>query len=134
MRKSILIVDDEELTLMVTENILQRQYDTYRALSGPEGIEMYEKHRPNMIISDLMMPGMTGFEMLEELRKKFGRAIPIIFMTAYESEENELKSLTSGAVDFIRKPLKADVLLKSVNSIMDGMDQVRNQGTGMIRF
>ena len=82
----------------------------------------------------LMMPGMTGFEMLEELRKKFGRAIPIIFMTAYESEENELKSLTSGAVDFIRKPLKADVLLKSVNSIMDGMDQVRNQGSGMIRF
>ena len=125
-RKKILIVDDEELTLMVTENILSREYDTIRALSGEEAIELYEKHHPDMILSDLMMPNMTGFEMLDALRKKYGRSIPIIFMTAHESEETELKSLTSGAVDFIRKPLKADVLLKSINRIMQGMDQVRH--------
>ena len=128
-RKKILIVDDEELTLMVTENILSAQYDTARALSGEEAIALYEKDRPDIILSDLMMPNMTGFEMLDELRKKYGRQIPIIFMTAHESEENELKSLTSGAVDFIRKPLKADVLLKSVNSIMERLDMAR-QGRG----
>lgn len=123
-RKKILIVDDEELTLMLTENILSQRYDTQRALSGQEAIDLYEQSKPDMILSDLMMPNMNGFEMLEILQERHGRKIPIIFMTAHESEEVELQSLTSGAVDFIRKPLKADVLLKSVNSIMDRLSGI----------
>ena len=127
-RKKILIVDDEELTLMMTESILSREYDTVRALSGKEAIELYEEHMPDMVLSDLMMPEMTGFEMLDAMHQKFGRAIPVIFMTAHESEENELRSLTSGAVDFIRKPLKADALLRSVNSIMQRLEEARKFG------
>ena len=127
-RKKILIVDDEELTLMMTENILSREYDTVRALSGKEAIALYSEHNPNLVLSDLMMPEMTGFEMLDVMHQKYGRAIPVIFMTAHESEENELRSLTSGAVDFIRKPLKADVLLKSVNSIMQRLEAARQSG------
>ena len=123
-RKKILIVDDEELTLMLTENILSQRYDTQKALSGQEAIDLYEQSKPDMILSDLMMPNMNGFEMLEILQERHGRKIPIIFMTAHESEEVELQSLTSGAVDFIRKPLKADVLLKSVNSIMDRLSGI----------
>ncbi len=124
MSKKILIVDDEELTLMLTERILSAQYDTVKAMSGEEAIGLYEKEQPDMVLSDLMMPGMSGFEMLEALRERFGR-IPIIFMTAHEGEETELKSLTSGAVDFIRKPLKADTLLKTVDTIMDRLEQAR---------
>lgn len=127
-RKKILIVDDEELTLMMTESILSREYDTIRALSGKEAIELYGEHMPDMVLSDLMMPEMTGFEMLDAMHQKFGRAIPVIFMTAHESEENELRSLTSGAVDFIRKPLKADALLRSVNSIMQRLEEARKFG------
>ncbi len=123
-RKKILIVDDEELTLMLTENILSQRYDTQRALSGQEAIDLYEQSKPDMILSDLMMPNMNGFEMLKILQERHGKKIPIIFMTAHESEEVELQSLTSGAVDFIRKPLKADVLLKSVNSIMDRLSGI----------
>ena len=66
MSKTILIVDDEELTLMMTEGILSNQYRTLRALSGEEAIELYEQYKPDMIISDLLMPGMNGFEMLED--------------------------------------------------------------------
>ncbi|MBQ9632539.1 MAG: response regulator [Lachnospiraceae bacterium] len=124
-QKTILIVDDEELTLMLTEGILSKEYNTLRALSGEEGIRLYGEHHPDMVLSDLMMPGMSGFEMLEKMREQYGRAIPIIFMTAHEGEETELKSLTSGAVDFIRKPLKADVLLKSINSIMERLEMAR---------
>ena len=126
MSKKILIVDDEELTLMLTERILSAQYDTVKAMSGEEAIGLYEKEQPDMVLSDLMMPEMSGFEMLEALRERFGR-IPIIFMTAHEGEETELKSLTSGAVDFIRKPLKADTLLKTVNTIMDRLEEARRQ-------
>ena len=124
MRKKILIVDDEELTLMMTEGILSGQYDIVTATSGQEAIDLYATAQPDMVLSDLMMPNMTGFEMLEALRAKYGR-IPIIFMTAHEGEENELKSLMSGAVDFIRKPLKADALLKSVTTIMDRLDAAK---------
>ena len=117
--KTILIVDDEELTLMLTENILSGQYNTLRALSGAEAIELYGMHHPDMVLTDYMMPEMNGFEMVEKLHEKYGRRIPVIFMTANEDEETEFASLSHGAVDFIRKPLKADVLLRSINSIME---------------
>ena len=126
MSKTILIVDDEELTLMMTEGILSNQYRTLRALSGEEAIELYEQYKPDMIISDLLMPGMNGFEMLEVLKERHGRRIPIIFMTASEGEETEFQSLRHGAVDFIRKPLKADVLLKSVNTFMEAVERMRH--------
>ena len=125
MEKTILIVDDEEMTLMLTESILSSQYNTLRAMSGEEAIRMYGEHKPDMVLSDFMMPGMNGFEMLEEMHKQFGRRIPVIFMTANESEETEFESLAHGAVDFIRKPLKADVLLKSINSIMQRLEQAK---------
>ena len=125
MNKTILIVDDEELTLMLTEGILSGQYQTLRALSGQEAIDLYETHHPDMILSDLLMPEMNGFEMLTKLQERHGRRIPIIFMTASENEENEYESLRHGAVDFIRKPLKADVLLASIRSFMERMDKIR---------
>ena len=100
--KTILIVDDDELTLMLTEKILSAQYNTLRAASGPEAIELYGENHPDMVLADYMMPDMDGFQMLEKLHEIHGNRIP-----------------NHGAVDFIRKPLKADVLLKSVNTIMD---------------
>ncbi len=123
MRKSILIVDDDELTLMLTENILSGQYHTLRAMSGEEAIKVYGEFHPDMILADYMMPEMNGFEMVKKLREQYGRRIPVIFMTANEDEETEFESFSYGAVDFIRKPLKADVLLKSINSIMDRLAQ-----------
>lgn len=121
--KTILIVDDEEMILMMTENILSGSYNTMRALSGQEAIDLYREHKPDMVLSDIMMPGMSGIEMLAKMKEEFGRHIPVIFMTASEDEEAELNSLVSGAVDFIRKPLKADALLKSINTIMERLEQ-----------
>ena len=117
--KTILIVDDDELTLMLTEKILSAQYNTLRAASGPEAIELYGENHPDMVLADYMMPDMDGFQMLEKLHEIYGNRIPVIFMTSSEDEETQFQSLNHGAVDFIRKPLKADVLLKSVNTIMD---------------
>ncbi len=125
MSKTILLVDDEEMTLMMTEGILSSQYNILKALSGQEAIDICENTRPDMIISDYMMPGMNGFEMIDIIREKHGRSIPVIFMTANENEETEFMSLGKGAVDFLRKPLKADVLLSSVNSIMTRLDAMR---------
>ena len=123
--KRIMVVDDEEMILMLTQNILSSNYEVVCAGSGQEAIDKYGLVQPDMVISDLMMPGMDGFEMLSKMREQYGRHIPIIFMTAHEGEENELKSLTSGAVEFIRKPLKANALLTTVNGIMARLDAAR---------
>ena len=126
MNKTILIVDDEELTLMLTESALSVKYNTIRALSGEEAIKQYVLYQPDLVVADVMMPGMDGFEMLAEMKNRFGRRIPIIFMTANETEETEIKGLQYGAVDFMRKPLKPDQLLGSVNSFIERMEQIKN--------
>ena len=124
--KTIMIVDDEEMILMLTEGILSNSYNTVRASSGQEAVRMYEFYKPDLILSDLLMPEMTGIEMYEEMKKKYGRNIPIIFMTASEAEEAELQTMTSGALDFIRKPLKADALIRSINGIFERLDKMRS--------
>lgn len=124
--KTILIVDDEEMSLMLTESILSAKYKTMRALSAREALDICEKQKPDMILSDLMMPEMNGFEMVDILHDRYGKGIPVIFMTANESEEAVFQGLGKGAVDFLRKPLKANVLLDSIDSIMSRLDAMRN--------
>ena len=123
--KTIMIVDDEDMILMLTEGILSSTYQTVRASSGEEAVELYGSSKPDLILSDILMPGMSGIEMYEEMKKRYGRNIPIIFMTASEEEEAELQTMTSGALDFIRKPLKADTLLKSIHTIFDRLEKMR---------
>lgn len=122
MAKTIMIVDDEDMILMLTEGILSRNYDVICARSGQEAIEKYGVHHPDLILSDILMPEMTGLEMLTKMREQYGRRIPTVFMTASEDDEAELNSVMTGAVDFIRKPLKADVLLKTVGTIFERLD------------
>ena len=126
MDKTILIVDDDEMTLMLTESILSTKYKTLKALSGREALEICETTHPDMILADLMMPEMNGFEMVDLLHEKYGKTIPVIFMTANESEEALFQGLGKGAVDFLRKPLKANVLLESIGNILAGLDAIRN--------
>ena len=95
--KKILIVDDEKITLRMTEHILSSQYETICAQSGRDAIEIYRRERPDLILSDL-----------------YADSIPIMFMTADKSDDAESRGFESGAVDFIRKPFRADVLLKRV--------------------
>ncbi len=122
--KKILVVDDDEIVRMQTRGILSRKYEVVMADSGEAAIELYRKEKPDMILSDLMMPGMDGFQMVETLREKYDLIIPVMFMTGLSSDESEEKSLTNGAVDYIRKPFKADVLLRRIDNIMDNMERL----------
>ena len=122
--KKILIVDDEKMILMVTKKILSDTYETVCASSGAEAIELYEKEKPDMILSDLLMPEMNGFEMHKALEEKHGTHIPVMFMTADESSEIEGKGFELGADDFIRKPFRPDVLLKRVENIIGNIELI----------
>ena len=78
-----------------------------------------------MVLTDLMMPEMDGYELHRILQEKSAGSVPIMFMTADESEESESKGFEAGAEDYIRKPLRPDVLLRRVGIIMDNLDRIR---------
>ena len=123
--KKILIVDDMMVSLMMTENMLADNYETFCASSGKEAIEIYRKEKPDMVLSDLRMPGMTGYELQLALQEEYHKIIPFMFMTADHDEETESKGFDNGAMDFIRKPFRPDVLLRRVANIMQTVEQIQ---------
>lgn len=122
--KKILIVDDMIVSLMMTENMLCGHYITFCASSGSEAIEIYRRERPDMVLSDLRMPGMSGYELQQMLQKEMQTTIPFMFMTADPDEDTETQGFENGAMDFIRKPFRPDVLLRRVGNILQTVDQI----------
>ena len=123
--KKILIVDDMEVSLMMTENMLAGTYETFCASSGLEAMEIYRKEKPDMVLSDLRMPGMSGYELQLALQEEYHEVIPFMFMTADHDEETESKGFDNGAMDFIRKPFRPDVLLRRIGNIIQTVEQIQ---------
>ena len=123
--KKIMIVDDEKISLMMTNHILSSAYATVCASSGDEAISLYKKEKPDMVLSDLRMPGMTGYELQQTLQKECDEQIPFMFMTADTDEETESKGFENGAMDFIHKPFRADILLKRVGNILQTVEKIQ---------
>ncbi len=121
----ILVVDDEEMMLMLARRILSQRYEVVTAATGEEAIEIFERERPDMVLTDLMMPEMDGYELHRILQEKSSVPVPIIFMSADESEETESKGFELGAEDYIRKPVKPEVLLRRVGNIIEHLDKIR---------
>jgi len=115
-KHKILIVDDEKISLRMTNHILSSEYETICATSGKEAIDIYIAERPDLVLSDFRMPKMDGFTLQKNLQKQLGRQIPFMFMTSDKDDETEIKGFANRALDFIRKPFRADVLLKRVSN------------------
>ena len=112
--------------LMMTENMLAGQYETFCAQSAKEAMEIYRKERPDMVLSDFRMPGMTGYEMQIELQNEFHAKIPFMFMTADKTDEVESQGFDNGAMDLIHKPFKPEVLLRRVANILQTVGQIQD--------
>ena len=123
--KKIMIVDDEKISLMMTNHILSSTYDTVCASSGEEAIALFKKEMPDMVLSDLRMPGISGYELQQTLQKEYNEQIPFMFMTADTDEETESKGFENGAMDFIHKPFRADILLKRVGNILQTVEKIQ---------
>ncbi|MBR2179351.1 MAG: diguanylate cyclase [Selenomonadaceae bacterium] len=120
----ILVVDDDKLMLMITSRMLAKRYEIISALSGAEAVKLFESEKPDMVLSDLLMPEMDGYELHKILQTKSVEPVPVMFMTADERDESESKGFEVGAVDYIRKPFKADVLLRRVDNILMNLDKI----------
>ena len=124
-RKKILIVDDASFMRTAVKHMLDEFYDTVSAASGEEAVALYDAEKPDLVITDLIMPGMSGLELRQKLQETHEDLAPVIFMSADENEETEIAGLESGA-DFIRKPFKKPVLLRRVGNIIGQVDKIRD--------
>ena len=124
--EKILIVDDAAFMRKVTGGMLSDKYQVISAASGVEALALCETEKPDLILSDLIMPGMTGLELQSVLHEKFGEQIPLILITADDREETEARGLEGGAMDYIRKPFTKAVLLRRVDNILCQMRQMRD--------
>ena len=111
--QKILIVDDEHMMLMLAKRVLSEKYELVTASDGNEAVEIFDKEAPDMLLTDLFMPGMSGSELKEELRRRSGRNIPTLYMTG-AVDEGEIDG------EYIIKPLDAEELLRKVEKVMKG--------------
>ena len=117
---TILIVDDDAINRRLLEGILKpKAYETMVACSGEETLRMVELRAPDLILLDVMMPGMNGFEVAERLKAdpRF-RNIPIIMVTALTDRESRLTALNNGAEEFLNKPIDRAELLIRVRNLL----------------
>ncbi|MDR1460283.1 MAG: response regulator [Campylobacteraceae bacterium] len=102
---SALIVDDDKLTRdMLRQGLKEYFGDFYEAKDGLEGFETFKKNRVDIIITDIHLPNISGFEMIQEILK-LKPSQPFVVITSYNTDQNILKSIQNGAVSFLRKPI-----------------------------
>ena len=115
-RDKIIMVDDVDIYHNLAEHALREKYDVFSALSADSFFSLLDQMTPALILLDITMPHMDGFEIIEQLKKNESTAaIPIIFLTGHSDPDNEIKGLNLGAVDYITKPFSSELLLKRVD-------------------
>ncbi len=118
----VVVVDDDVMNLKMAGMILSRNNMRVTALrSGPALIDFVKSNRPDLILLDIRMPGLDGFETMELLtaQSEEGERIPVIFLTADDNQDSETRGLELGAMDFIKKPFVPDVLVLRVRHILE---------------
>ena len=117
MNKKILVVDDEPNNLQLLKQVLNEQYQLLFATNGVKALEAAVKHLPDLILLDIMMPGISGYETCERLKANpLTKDIPVIFVTAMGEIEQEMQGFDVGGVDYIQKPISGPIVLRRVKT------------------
>jgi PleD family two-component response regulator len=113
--KNILVVDDTESNVDILVDALSDDYEVSVAMDGESALEIVEEEPPDLILLDIMMPDMDGYEVCEKLKSDSNtKAIPIIFLSGATDEASKEKGLALGAVDFITKPIEKNIVLSKL--------------------
>lgn len=114
-REKILVVDDNITNLRIVKNALSSQYDVYTVLSAGKMFELLERITPAMILLDINMPVMNGYEAIKILKSRESlKDIPVIFLTGKNDTNSEIEGLSLGAIDYISKPILPALLCKRI--------------------
>ena len=130
-RPSVLIVEDTPEHVLLVHGLLKDRYRLQVATSGARALELVQAAPPDLILMDLLLPGMSGFDVCERLKADpTTRAIPVIFLTSSTEAEDEERGFDVGAVDFIGKPFAASVVRARIAThlaLQDASDRLRSQ-------
>lgn len=124
--QSILVVDDNESIRTYLGRLLKDNYYVIEAKDGNEGLRKALQYIPNIIISDVMMPGLSGFELCRRLKAEMTTChIPVILLTAYSMDENHVDAYEAGADSYISKPFSSDVLMARIQNLLDSRVRIK---------
>jgi two-component system response regulator ResD len=116
---TVLVVDDEPTIVEVLGTYLERAgFEVERAMDGLEALRLTELHRPDLVVLDLMLPGLDGFEVLRRLRERPGKPVAVIMLTARGEESDRLVGLRHGADDYVVKPFSPAELVARVEAVL----------------
>jgi two-component system, sensor histidine kinase and response regulator len=136
--RKILVVDDDRLNVRILSNILKSEgYLIMSADTGEKGLEVYERFLPDLVLLDVMMPGINGYDTCRELRRRHGReTAPVIFVTAKNESDDVVEGFQAGGVDYLPKPfrgkealvrirthLQMRILIKQQRSLVEQLQQ-----------
>ena len=122
----IMAVDDEPTILRVLRRILEPEgYEVILASDGSSALALLDEHKPDLVILDIMMPGLNGFQVLDSIRERFD--VPVIMLTARCEEESVVKALERGADGYVRKPFGRNVLLGHIRAKLRRVEQTGRQ-------
>jgi len=125
-KNTVLIVDDEHSNIMALTHILSSDYEIYAEKDGKGAIETAEELLPDIILLDILMPEMDGYEVISVLKNsEKTKDIPVIFITGLKDSDDERKGLASGAADYITKPFSPAIVGLRVNNQIKMLNQLR---------
>lgn len=115
MADILIVEDNEELGMLLSDFLTAEGYDVYHALSGEEALEILTEEPAKLVILDIMLPGMDGFAVCNKIRDTDN--VPILIVSAKDTKEDKLNGLMLGADDYIEKPYDIDIMLAKVKGI-----------------
>jgi DNA-binding response OmpR family regulator len=134
-KTKLLIADDSPTQLLILRNLLEKNgYEVEGAADGEEALSRARKNRPDLIISDIFMPKMTGYDLCRELKQDAGlKSVPVILLTTMSASESIVKAINTGADYFVPKPYEAKYILAKINYILstDSTGEVHDEKEAM---
>nr|WP_154958361.1 response regulator transcription factor [Paenibacillus xylanexedens] len=133
MRRSVLLIEDEEsIRELVTDYFTQSTWQVIEAANGEEALELFNACPPDLVIVDLMIPKVSGWNVCRQIRSQ--STVPIIILTAKSEEENKLLGFELGADDYVTKPFSPRVLVARAETLMKRVDNTVGQEDPIISF
>ncbi|WP_158285106.1 hybrid sensor histidine kinase/response regulator transcription factor [Arenibacter aquaticus] len=125
-KHSLVIVEDNDELRMYLKHILKDYYNVYTANNGLEGIDLIKEEIPDLVVSDIVMPEISGLDLCRQLKENFETShIPIILLTAKAFDQQVVEGINSGADVYLIKPFNKDVLLANINNLIQNREKLR---------
>jgi two-component system response regulator MtrA len=124
MFKILIVEDDDALRETLEIGLRSNGFDVCQSATGTDAFPVFEKHKPDLVLLDLMLPGKNGIEICHELRQTSG--VPIIMLTARTDDNDMIRGLEAGADDYVTKPYKIEVLVSRIKARLRPIKQVQH--------